>query len=54
MFKVTTPEGDVEYFETFAEIATYFGDCCWAVGADEAEITVTMVDRLDYESGLCL
>lgn len=48
MYKVTTPEGDVEYFKDFSEVADYFAECCWAVGADEAEITVTMIDLEDY------
>lgn len=48
MYKVTTPEGEVEYFKNFKEIADYFAESCWAVGADEAEITVSMIDLEDY------
>jgi hypothetical protein len=38
----------VEYFKSFAEINGYFNECCWAVGADEAEIRVRLIDLEDY------
>ena len=52
MFKVTDCDGEVFYFEFFSEISTFFGDLCWAVGADEAKITVEMIDIEDYEKTL--
>lgn len=50
MYEVSTPEGDIEYFSSFSDIAEYFGECCWAVGADEAEIRVRLIDIEDYEN----
>ena len=52
MFEVTDCDGEVFYFEFFSEISTFFGDHCWAVGADEAKITVRMIDREEYEDNL--
>jgi hypothetical protein len=54
MYEVTDCDGELFYFETFPEIATFFGDLCWAVGADEAKISVRLVDREEYLNNLAV
>jgi hypothetical protein len=40
MYTVTTKDGSTFVFETFEEIAEFWGEVVSAVGAEDAEITV--------------
>lgn len=40
MFEVTDESGNTFVFENFDEIAEFFNECVWAVGAEDAKITV--------------
>jgi hypothetical protein len=40
MFEVTDESGNTFVFESFEEISQFFNECVWAVGAEDAQITV--------------
>lgn len=40
MFEVTDESGNTFVFENFDEIAEFFNEVVWAVGAEDAKITV--------------
>ena len=44
MFEVKT-DGEIFFFETFEEIGKFFAECVWAVGAEDAEISVKLADK---------
>lgn len=40
MYTVTTRDGSTFVFETFEEIAEFWGEVVWADGAEDAEVSI--------------
>ncbi len=47
MFEVTDESGNTFVFDSFEEISHFFAECVWAVGAEDAKITVKFANPLN-------
>jgi hypothetical protein len=47
MFEVTDESGNTFVFDSFEEISQFFAECVWAVGAEDAKITVKFANPLN-------
>ena len=47
MYTVTTKDGSTFVFETFEEIAEFWGEVVWADGAVDAEVSIPFTNPMN-------
>jgi hypothetical protein len=47
MYEVTDESGNTFVFENFDEIQAFFGEVVWAVGAEDAQVSIRLRNPLN-------